>query len=312
MGQRLVVCALLVVWASGCKKDGKPAASVPEPPSFSDCRGDKAEACLAEGNRLRESQQAKPKGALALFSRACDHGDARGCTLAATLLAEGAEGHLAEQNVAKDPARGLVLYEAACLQEEPHGCLQAGSAYGTGTLGADRDMKKAARYLGLACKKGGLTQVCELAQMARGAVGFTPGQWQAQCEKGDMNACAQAGSELLQGEPDFKRTRRALQLLRKGCEGAEPSACAFLGLAFSQGLAGSTDEKAARIAYQKAHELATLGCDDGKSDRCFLLAVMHQKGSGVPQDTAKSVGFLEKACELGEADACKLLAAKPQ
>jgi serine/threonine-protein kinase len=49
------------------------------------------------------------------------------------------------------------------------------------------------------------------------------------------------------------------------------------------------------------------GCNEGRAQACMNLARMFETGRGVPQDDARAVGLMTKACDLGDARACNWL-----
>jgi len=56
--------------------------------------------------------------------------------------------------------------------------------------------------------------------------------------------------------------------------------------------------------FKRAKTLAEKTCTDTLTIGCGLLGVLHAKGEGVPQDVPQARGYLERACEAKDAEAC--------
>jgi len=82
--------------------------------------------------------------AFAFYSRACDLGEAVGCTFAAVRLFRG-------EGVAKDAGAGLARLERSCQAGSISECGDIGSILAQGKYGATKDQATASTYLGRAC-----------------------------------------------------------------------------------------------------------------------------------------------------------------
>lgn len=83
------------------------------------------------------------------------------------------------------------------------------------------------------------------------------------------------------------------------CDDGNSKSCFNLALAYNNGY--DQVEKnftQATVFYDK-------GCALNESNSCLNLGVMYFYGEGVFEDIIKSKQFLQKACELGNNDACK-------
>ena len=48
-------------------------------------------------------------------------------------------------------------------------------------------------------------------------------------------------------------------------------------------------------------------CNEGRAQACFALSRMAEFGRGVPQDEARALRLMRKACDLGDERACTAL-----
>ena len=111
------------------------------------CYNTYAPSCISLG-RIYTADGDATRG-VRFFKRACDAGDANGCTESARLYAKGGTGLKA------DPGKAMPLFAAACLDELPvtDACYQAGLGYEKGT-GVSVDLPRARVMFRRACEKG--------------------------------------------------------------------------------------------------------------------------------------------------------------
>jgi uncharacterized protein len=89
--------------------------------------------------------------AVELYTRGCDAGVARVCTLLGTLVWQG-------RGVSADPARAYSLYTRACETGDAAGCFSAAICHRTGAC-AEKDDVRATKLLQKACE-GGDSRAC--------------------------------------------------------------------------------------------------------------------------------------------------------
>lgn len=160
------------------------------------CARGNLRACAKQGFRLveRSRDAAAVKQALALFTKACDGGDALGCSNLASFTWDG-------EGVPRDPKKAAQYAEKACTGGDAFGCGTLGSLWAQGELGK----KDAAKALGY----------------------FTRA-----CEGGSASGCNQVGMAYASGEGVKKDLERAMGTWAKACKDRNASACANLGQAF--------------------------------------------------------------------------------
>jgi TPR repeat protein len=172
--------------------------------------------------------------ALKLFERACNGGDAIGCTNAAVLYS-GAAG------VKKDDAKALALSVRACAGGVAVACGNTGVRYELG-MGVGEDLAQAASFFGRACRKDASTCM-RMAILAQTGHGVAKDEKKAKdlfgrsCRAGGSLQIVSCWAEkaLFGGAggaaPTAVELERFDTLMRRQCdEGGSARACAFMGV----------------------------------------------------------------------------------
>jgi len=55
---------------------------------------------------------------------------------------------------------------------------------------------------------------------------------------------------------------------------------------------------------KKGSELLAKACENGNAQGCFSLGYMYKNGSGIEQDTQKTIALWERACKLDDSNGC--------
>ena len=126
------------------------------------------------------------------------------------------------------------------------------------------------------------------------------------CRLGAMGACRALGGALLSTVPGITPDDpKAARVLRRACDAKDLSACALLGVAYSQG-------RGVAKSVQTAHDLFQRACDEGQTEAtatgCYYLAITYAKGEGVPQSYVESAKYFERACDHAWGESCAALA----
>ncbi|QRK07904.1 sel1 repeat family protein [Archangium violaceum] len=152
--RRLLMLALLSVVACSEKK-GQGGEAVQDKATAAlaskdeKCPGGTVKGCFdaaAEAERKGEVARAAE-----LYTRVCDAGVARACTVLGTLVWQG-------RGVSADPARAFSLYMRACEAGDAAGCFSAGICHRTGAC-AEKNDAEASKLLRRACD-GGDARAC--------------------------------------------------------------------------------------------------------------------------------------------------------
>lgn len=134
--------------------------------------------------------------------------------------------------------------------------------------------------------------------------------------------------------PDHEETARAA--LQTGCDGKNTRACIYLATMMDEGTGGPQDEAGAmeifetacksgyqegcfKIGIQKvvertdeadieARAIFDKACTNDHGESCHYLGLMNRKGTGGQVNAQRALFLLDKACKLGEEEACSDLA----
>src|SRR5262249_37046388 len=117
---------------------------------------------------------------------------------------------------------------------------------------------------------------------------------------GDAAGCASLGAVYMQGGNGVARNdRRAVQLLRKACDGGSAKGCSDLRAMYSSGRGvGRNYDKDDVERYQRA-------CGTGTFAACADLGRMYQYGRGVPTDRTRAIALYRQACGAGPLGGCR-------
>ena len=232
--------------------------------------------------------------ALELLRRACELGDADGCTGYAK------EGPAAGGD--RFMRRGFDLLLAACAAGELRRCWSAYYQHqaARGTPGVPDEIWRAlVAKTGAACDGGDADACVEASRLALEGVGRDRDRVDAKaltlraCALGNALACALSAMAL-----EATDLERARTLYRRGCTLGNGSACSSLARG---------EANPARIV-----ELQQRACDLGDHNTCSDLARRLERGDGVPADPLRARGLAELLCRRGWANVClELAAAEP-
>lgn len=121
----------------------------------------------------------------------------------------------------------------------------------------------------------------------------------AECEKGDVAACAEAGAALAKGEGVAENLPLAVSYLKKACEGDEAKGCLDLGtLQLMNAEVKNVVEGITAIRR---------ACDLKHGDACFLLGTMAEgliQIASLPPDPKLAKAYYRKACGYGNEVGC--------
>ena len=90
---------------------------------------------------------------------------------------------------------------------------------------------------------------------------------------------------------------RAVALATTACDGDYLEGCVVLGVIY-QTVPSIEDPAKAATYYEKA-------CSGGDGAGCFNLSLLYRFGTGVAADPDKMRQLLQRACKLGQSQACE-------
>jgi TPR repeat protein len=199
--------------------------------------------------------------------------------------------------------------EAACRDgSDPRACITAASAYHPGNPSRVRPANpaKAVELAKLGCDRGELAACAVAGTMLVQGDGTSPTERLAgfdlivrSCDGGHGNGCLVAASVLAGdriGPPDLNR---AYTFARKACDAGLADGCFLVGAALDEGLEGADRIADAHAAYQRA-------CDLGSDRACSNLVLALHGGERVPEDLPRARAISEAGCKRGLPATCLL------
>jgi hypothetical protein len=182
----------------------------------------RAGASAVDGAALfREGKQAADAGqdpkAVALYHRACDAGNASGCSNLGIMYQKG-------RGVAQDFGQALALYQRACDSGTASGCTNLGLMYANGD---------------------------GVAQDAGRAVAL----YQRACDAGSAVGCTYLGFMHKSGRGVAQDDGRAVALFQRACDARASLGCAYLGEMYQRGRGVATDSARADALKKQACQL---------------------------------------------------------
>jgi TPR repeat protein len=244
-------------------------------------------ACVDRGVLVEKGEAAAAPGEPdALFARACEAGDGRGCVKLG----------LRARDAGAPQDTVLQHFRSACDKGFAPGCglgaltLEGDAAGGAAWLellvkGAVLGDDEAARRLGDAVRTGG----------EGAALGSLADALAAACEAGKGPACAVVAQlQRARGEDDAA----VAATLGRGCKGGSAIACEAAGVLWELGRAYASEEEIVGALTQ--------GCVASRPEACFFLARRYETGAGVEHpDADAAIAAYGTACARGMALGCE-------
>ena len=265
-----------------------------------DCPPAAAAACDEWGDMLLRGEEIDLVGAAAAFERACDGGQAVACAALGLQKQDG-------RGVARDVAEAKRLYDRACAEGEGIGCFNLALLIASGA-GETPDLEAAKPWFDLAkqhyersCEASDLQWCLNLGVLHESGFGVPRNPvksaeiYKAACDAGHGDSCTNLALQMDRGDGIAADSSAALALLESNCGDDSPLSCGAL----AQMLARAQPPDSARIL-----SLVNRACLDGVGHACAAQAGMYALGELVPVDFTR-VSLLERrACDLGVSNAC--------
>jgi uncharacterized protein len=120
---------------------------------------------------------------------------------------------------------------------------------------------------------------------------------QKECDAKDWQSCVVLGYHYLNGEGVPKDPVKGGALQQRACDAGYGGGCVSVAFLWEDGALGNDLAKVVRLRNR--------GCDLKDGGGCHHLGKMYLEGRGVPENVARGVKLIERACdELEEGDAC--------
>ncbi len=264
------------------------------------CEDGKPGACVGLGDRLYEGDQVlrdRPQAA-DLFQRACDLGDARGCTRLAGMHLDGDAAVSGDRDFAES------LLDRGCEMENAQSCIQLADNFRRGALAVelyqqvcDRDEPEGCMKLGTMLQEGRQTR----ADPERAATLF-----EQACDAEFRAACTRLGESFAEGIGVTQDVDRAVELYREACREIM-AACFNLAELYTEGVGVEQDPARAAVFYQTACDgRAEIGGRvDGVGEACARVGDLYANGTGVERDLNRASRAFSRACRLDYTEACR-------
>jgi TPR repeat protein len=120
------------------------------------------------------------------------------------------------------------------------------------------------------------------------------------CASNDGRACYLEGFALEVGRGPARDPASALEHYLRGCAAHWTDACSAAGKLALRGDAGAPDPVGAAASFRSA-------CDDAEPKSCVQLALLYKSGRVPAPAQPRPEDLLQRACDLGLADACRAI-----
>lgn len=256
-------------------------------------RGD-AESCLKLGVMAYQGDLV-PKSmdtAAGAFMKACEKGNAKGCTLLGDVIA----------NTKKDYALVAKLWTKACNDGEENACAGLGALHLMGA-GIEKDAKKASNLLFRGCEGGNRDACSNLGMLYLGGngmakdLGVATKLFKLACDGDSAVGCSNYGYmvEFGKGGTD-KDASKATLGYAKACR-LDQRSCLWLGVAKQLGKGTPKDDDGAMTLFKTS-------CKEGQPTACALLKAYVDPSTKIDPEELKRLGqiFLGTCKEGSERD----------
>ena len=230
-------------------------------------------------------------------SQRCQNGDAPSCTALALV-------HAFALEATANTAYAARLLDRSCGAGDGAACNDLGVLHGKG-LGFPVDVERAEALYAAACDHGSVVGCANLTRSRTwgaeppGTVLQAVRTVSRACDSGaDPHACAALGVLRARGSVLPRDEHLAADLYAKACEAGDVGSCDRLGKAYLAGDGVAVDEVTATRLFRR-------GCDHAQAEACTDLATLYCTGRGVPRDAPRSTALLRQSCEAGDAVACR-------
>lgn len=277
------------------------------------CEGQVASGCRELGRMVDEGLGGPedPGRAVQLWTQACGMNDADACAALGRAFRDG-------RGLEADATQARALFTRACLEKSAPGCASLGAAWRKG-IGGPADAKLAVRFLARACDLGDAKSCREAADVVEDPESKAT-LWDLACKQGDGHGCYELGRVVAKDAAsrfdyieractlDFGlacrwvgqqlyhegRQAEAMSRLERGCNLEDAPSCEYFGA-----IGGDPAKTVAPM--QKA-------CRAKDGAACVALAKAAQLNAPGIDPRLTPRALLDRACTLGTADGCVMLA----
>jgi TPR repeat protein len=131
--------------------------------------------------------------------------------------------------------------------------------------------------------------------------GFAPETDESACEAGQTKACLRLAAAYDSGLGVSADDERSQALYDRACQLHNYEGCVSLGVQLEARSTTQPDGPA------RAMELYRSACDHDVRSGCLFLGYAYAEGrAGLNKDATRAAALIQKACRLGDSEACKL------
>lgn len=280
-------------------KPDTPRTKKPTPPIMTDHLNspDSVEGLLEAG--IAAAKEGDYKTAFKLFAKSCDEGNPAGCFAIGTMYMNGV-------GIATNIQKAQRYYEMGCSGGDATACANLAMIYDYQKNADENDKEKAAQLYMTGCQGGDVLACNNLAWMYANGEGVPKDYFKSiqyykyACEAGSDLGCYNLG--LMTNTNNIYGVDKAklgiVDLNYLGCNAGDVKACANLGWIYTNGSSG------APVSYFYAAKYYQIACDGGILSSCNNLAILYQKGLGVPQDAQRALDLFAYVCDTGLQSGC--------
>lgn len=280
-------------------KPDTPRTKKPTPPIMTDHLNspDSVEGLLEAG--IAAAKEGDYKTAFKLFAKSCDEGNPAGCFAIGTMYMNGV-------GIQTNIQKAQRYYEMGCSGGDATACANLAMIYDYQKNADANDKEKAAQLYMTGCQGGDVLACNNLAWMYANGEGVPKDYFKSlqyykyACEAGSDLGCYNLG--LMTNTNNIYGVDKAklgiVDLNYLGCNAGDVKACANLGWIYTNGTSG------APVSYFYAAKYYQIACDGGILSSCNNLAILYQKGLGVPQDAQRALDLFAYVCDTGLQSGC--------
>ena len=233
----------------------------------------------------------KYTGAFYFFQKACTLNEGQACASLGYMYLNGI-------HTSKDKVKALNILKKSCDLNNGLGCNNLATLYNNSTNNQTKTFKLLEKACnlnsGLACFNLGVAY--QIGQFYTKDFKKSYNLYNKACTLKEGKACSDLGVAYMEGIKVQKNQNKAISLFRKGCSFDNGTSCLNLGVMYFK--------RKHLHDYTKALQLFKRACHLNNGGGCLHFGIMHENGIGTKVDTVKAFSFYDKACTLGEKQAC--------
>lgn len=252
-----------------------------EDKQIKNCNNGNARSCYILGAFYDKQQDFKKS--MKFYEKACKNDYADACVILGIFYENG-------KGIKQDYKKAEKLYQKACASFDNgnvlslYGCHNLGVLYKKAPSGIKQDLQAANTLFAKACKTKDELQVPSNCSSCKATI-----------DTMRTFGCMDLAYAYLNGIGIQQDTQKALELWQIACDNKDFKACFNIAATYYNGEKTQNNLKQAEKIWLET-------CEKGAADSCLGVALLYTQNGTAP--TKKAMPFLEKACNLGNANGC--------